>query len=346
MELVLSGAMPASRTGDTARRWTTASSVTPEEWEEATRAVGAGFFHSPAGLGVGAPRGEPLFLRYQCDGRILGVALAVRSRCRLSGRPRHAYFPTWPAYAPGVDRDLAATALVGTLRELGVAEVRWDSFDAGCTPIPTPAPDRLEYVIDLAAVDDTLVWPPAPGHRRAVRRGEREGWKLVMLSGPARARALESVMERVIERASDRGVTIQAVIPAALSRSGDDGSRELAVYAALDGEALLAVALIGLSERRAFFLMGGATLAGYRCGGSVWLHARLVSDLAARGLRHYNLGGTPTSAVQEDDPAHGLHRFKSGFGATLVPCAGDRWILGAGHVRGHQLLRWAARWVA
>jgi len=30
----------------------------------------------------------------------------------------------------------------------------------------------------------------------------------------------------------------------------------------------------------------------------------------------------------------------------MVPCAGDRWVLGAGHVRRHQLLQWARRWVA
>lgn len=346
MELVLSGAMPAPSPAPVTGHWTTASNVPLLEWTKATRAVDAGFFHSPLGLKVGAPRGEPLYLRYQRDGVILGVALAVRSRCRLSGHLRHAYFPTWPAYAPNVDRAPADAALARTLRDLGVAEVQWDSFDAGCFVPPARTPERMEYVIDLAQVEQRLVWPPSTGHRRSVRRGERDGWTIEALTGPARIRALEGVMERVIERASGRGVEIKAEIPAALTDPGASAAKDLVVYAAKDGPTLLAAALIGFGEHRAFFLMGGATLAGYQCGGSVWLQARLASQFASDGLRHYNLGGAPASASREDDPSHGLHRFKLGFGSAVVPCAGDRWILGAGHVRGHQLLQWATRWVA
>lgn len=298
------------------------------------------------GIRVGAPRGEPLYLRYQRDGQVYGVALAVRSRCTLSGRLRHAYFPCWPAYADGVDQAAANLALAHVLREQGIAEVVMDSFDAACTSPPALHPTRVEYVIDLAQVEERLVWPPSTAHRRTVRRGERDGWKLENIAGPAGARALEGVMERVIERASGRGVEIQVAIPPALTDPGSRDPKALTVFAAKDGETLLAAALVGLSERRAYYLMGGATLAGYKCGGSVWLHARLASQFAAAGLQHYNLGGAPASAPREDDPAHGLHRFKLGFGATIMPCAGDRWILGAGHVRGHQLLQWATRWVA
>jgi hypothetical protein len=329
-----------------AGRWIAASHVAPDDWARATRAVDAGFFHSPPGLGVGAPRGEPLYLRYLREDQVVGVALAVRSRCRLSGSPRHAYFPTWPAYAAEVDRWEADTALARTLRDLGVADVRWDSFDAGCTPLRALSPDRTEYVIDLAEVEASLTWPPSSGHRRSVRRGEREGWRLEVLTGPARARAIAAVMERVVERASGRGVEMTAEIPTALREPGTTGDDGLVVHAALQGETLLAAALIGRCTRRAFFLMGGATPAGYQCGASVWLHARLASQFAADGLRHYNLGGAPVSARHDSDPAHGLHRFKLGFGSTPVPCAGDRWILGPGHVRSHRLLQWASRWVA
>lgn len=334
--------MPTAISG----RWTSAPTVPRDEWATTIRAVDGGFFHSPVGLRVGAPRGEPLYLRYQRDGQILGVALAVRSRCRLSGRLRHAYFPSWPAYAKDVDRSAANFALSRALQDLGIAEVQWDSFDAGCTSPPAQIPDRVEYVIDLTQVEERLVWPPSTGHRRSVRRGEREGWTLEVLTGPARVRALESVMERVIERASGRGIEIHVAVPSALTDPGTNATEDLVVYAAKAEGTLLAAALIGMNERRAFFLMGGATLAGYQCGGSVWLHARLASQFAAAGLRHYNLGGAPASAIRPDDPAHGLHRFKTGFGGVVVPCATDHWILGAAHVRGHRLLQWAARWVA
>lgn len=338
--------MPNSGRGPFNGRWTSATTVPPEEWALATRAVDAGFFHSPSGLRVGAPQGQPLYLRFQRDGQVRGVALAVRSRCRLSGQPRHAYFPCWPAYAADVDEAAADATLADTLRALGIAEVQWDSFDATRGSRRTLSADRVEYVIDLAQVEERLVWPPSTAHRRSVRRGERDRWTLEVLTGPARARALEAVMERVIERASGRGVDLHVAIPSVLHESGPTCPKDLLVYAAKEGQTLLAAALVGQSEHRAYFLMGGATLAGYQCGASVWLHARLASQFAAAGLRHYNLGGAPASATREDDPAHGLHRFKMGFGPAIVPCAGDRWILGAGHVRGHQLLQWATRWVA
>ena len=329
-----------------ATRWTAAPAAAPDEWARTISAVDGGFFHGPTGLQVGAPRGEPLYLRYQRDGQVLGVALAVRSRCRLSGRLRHAYFPCWPAYAADVDPHAANRALAEALRELGVAEAQMDSFGAGCSAPPAVVPNRVEYVIDLAQVEERLVWPPSTAHRRVVRRGEREGWTLERLIGVLATRALEGVMEQVIERAGSRGVAIHVTIPAALGDPGLRDSDTLAVFAAKQHDTLLAAALIGLSPTRAYYLMGGATPAGYQCGASVWLHARLASQFAAEGLRRYNLGGAPASATQDGDPYHGLHRFKMGFGPRVVPCASDRWVLGPGHVRGHQLLRWATRWVA
>ena len=221
-----------------------------------------------------------------------------------------------------------------------------DSFGAACSAPAALAPNRVEYVIDLAQVEERLVWPPSTAHRRTVRRGEREGWTLERLTGATASRALEGVMERVIERASHRGVEIHVTVPNAIGEAGLRDTKALAVFAAKQHDTLLAAALIGLCPTRAYYLMGGATLAGYQCGASVWLHARLASQFAAEGLQHYNLGGAPASATRDDDPSHGLHRFKMGFGPRVVPCASDRWILGAGHVRGHQLLRWATRWVA
>lgn len=316
----------------------------PPRWAADVQACGGGFFHSPLGLQVGAPEGQPIYAWYSCGGEVQGVALGVLTSCRLSGRARHAYFPTWPAFGPQADPLVAQPQLAAALHDLGLAEARWDSFDAAATTAPASVPTRNEYVIDLAAMDDQFIWPDSSRHRRALRRGERDGWSLRRLDGPAALAGLGAVMEEVTHRVEGRGQELSVQVPVAAGAPSDPAAPwELATYAALAGEELLAAVSIGVSVTRAFYVMGGATPAGYRCGGSAWLHGRLATRFAAAGLSHYNLGGVPVAgATDQEHPAHGLHVFKVGFGARVVPCAGDRWILRSAHVRGHQLLGWAA----
>jgi hypothetical protein len=315
----------------------------PSDWSECLERTGGGFFHSPPGLLAGAPAGEPIYARYVRGGEVCGVALGVRTSCRLSGRPRHAYFPTWPLFRDESYRRMAQTRMAAQLREQGIAEVRWDSFDQGSTTFSATVPTRREYVVALRTVDDALVWPESAHHRRAVRRGDKEGWVIRELEGAAASIALSQVMELVSERAAERGTPIAPVLPRVITTPGlPSPAWSSGTFAAMDGETLLAAVLLGIGGRRVYYVMGGATGTGYSKGASTWLHAHLITRFAAEGYTHYNMGGVPVSAADPADPSHGLHRFKSGFGATIVPCAGDRWILQAGHQRKHDLIGWAA----
>jgi hypothetical protein len=126
----------------------------PTDWSECLERTGGGFFHSPPGLLAGAPAGEPIYARYVRGGEVCGVALGVRTSCRLSGRPRHVYFPAWPVFRDEGYRRMAQTRMAAQLREQGIAEVRWDSFDEGSTPFSAIVPTRREYVVALKTVDD------------------------------------------------------------------------------------------------------------------------------------------------------------------------------------------------
>lgn len=323
-------------------RWTLEPRM-PEEWPELIRRLGAGFFHSPLGLRAGAPEGDPIFGRFYRDGEVMGIVAGVRTPCRLGGHFRHYYFPSWPVFAEPAHRESAMNRLIAAFRADGVAEARWDSFDAAVGG-PTPkVPQRWEYLLDLAQMDEQLHWPESAGHRRAIRRGEKGGWQLRELTGAAAKQVLGQVLATAIDRHARRGVHHGGAVPPAVTDVAAPGAPwDVRTYAAFEGETLLAAILLGRCSRRAYYLVGGATEAGYAQGASVWLQAQVANRLFDEGITHYNLGGASRHAPEPGDPDHGLHRFKAGFGAKVVPCAGDRWILLAGHLRGHQLFGWAA----
>lgn len=344
MELVFSAVMITTavrpRTGTWELDW-----EMPDEWPLLVRELNGGFFHTPSGLRVGAPAGDPVYARCLADDLTIAIALGVRSQCRLSARARHVYFPAAPAMREGVDRREIRIRLARRMREDGIAEVTWDSFDSGCFDLPAATPTRWEYVLELATVGDGAEWPGSQLHRRCVRRGDRSGWELVGLHGPAARTTLSTVTAGATERAEEKGAGFESVIPPIV----DDppASTEewgATTYQARDEDGLLAAVLVGQTTDRAYYLMGGATERGYTLGASHWLQARLARRFADHGLRHYNLGGAPFTAPEPTDRAHGLHRFKTGFGATVVGCAGDRWVLAPNHHRGHRFLAWATAW--
>ena len=313
-------------------------------WGDSLRSLGGEFFQSPNGLQVGAPPGTPIYLRYVLDGALAGIAIGVRVNCRLSLRPRHAYFPSWPVFAPGVDQEKALARLTSALRDEALAEVAWDSFDGGWTSPVTVEPARYEYVLPLDGVDDSVEWVEGTQHRRSVRRGDRAGLVMRRLEGQAAADALGQVLVQASARAAQRGIQFAAQVPEIVSApayaGGDWG---VATYAAMQGDDLRAAVLVGHGPTRAYYLLGGATPEGYDLGASIWLHARIAATYAAGGWQEYNLGGVPVTAIDPTDPSHGLHRFKQGFGGRMVACTGGRWNLGPVHSAGHRFARWATK---
>ena len=108
------------------------------------------------------------------------------------------------------------------------------------------------------------------------------------------------------------------------------------VFAAWDGDVLLAAKLVGWGGRRAYYIAGGSTADGYSVGASAWLQWRIALTFAAASYAEYNLGG----AGGKGDGGDGLRRFKQGFGAQTVERWGARWRLRPLHIRGHDALSW------
>lgn len=325
-------------------RWVI-SSRCPRGWRALLERSGGSVFHSPAGLDAAAPPGRPVFAELYHGEEVAGLAAGVASRCRFGLKARHFYFPTVPAVVEPARRDEALEALVEQLRAAGAADVQVDSYDASWQPLrPAETRDRLEYVVRLEGTRDELAGRCSKHHRRHIQRGERDGWGLRALEGEAGHELLAAVQREASARAAVRGDPFAAILPPNLALGVPQAALPwgMVAWSAWHHETPLAAALVGWANRRAFYLIGGSTAAGYEHDAAQWLHWSIICRLADDGFTHYNLGGTPASAVNVGDPANGLHRFKTGFGADVVSCRSVHWTLRPGHTHAHRAARWMA----
>ncbi|HXF95885.1 MAG TPA: GNAT family N-acetyltransferase [Gemmatimonadales bacterium] len=318
------------------------SSRCPADWAEKLARAGGGFFHTPAGLGVCAPRGEPVFAELAVGAEVVGVAAGVRSRCRFTAQLRHVYLPTLPALAFDGGREAALVNLVALLRDQGAVEVVADAFDACWVPGGVPGAEdtrpRQEYVVPLDAEPDALARRFSRHHQRGLRHGQRERWDLRTHDAHEARDVLSVVQQAAARRAAQRrDAHMVEPLPGAAAL-GDGRDWGTTTFAAWRGGELLCAALVGWANGRAFFLRGGSTPEGYRSNAAVWLHWRIMGVLAARGITEYNLGGAPGQALRPEDPAHGLHRFKRDFGSEVRSCHGMRWTLSPAHIQAHRLV--------
>jgi len=326
-------------------RWVVASRC-PRGWQAQVERCGGSVFHAPAGLAVAAPPGTPVFGELYEGDEPAGIAAGVASRCRFGLKPRHFYFPTVPAVVEPSRREAALAALVEQLRAGGAVDIQVDSYDGVWQPEhreSVNARDRLEYVVSLQGSRDELASRFSKHHRRHVQRGERDGWVLRTLEGEHARDLLSRVQREASARAAERGDPFAAALPdVVLTSSVGHAPWGITTWSAWQDQTPLAAALVGWANRRGFYLIGGSTPAGYERDAAQWLQWRIMCALADAGFTHYNLGGTPASASNPRDPAHGLHRFKTGFGAEIVSCRSVGWTLGPLHAQAHRVVRWLA----
>lgn len=328
-------------------RWTL-SRVCPPDWSSYLAETGAGFYHSPLGLLMSVPRGEPVYCSLFDGDSLVGVALGVGRRCRFSTKLRHFDFPALPAVVEARYHSAGLVSLLRELRDLGAAEssiYSLDTTDMECGVVPELNGQwRQEYVIPLEEEPEGQAARYRTTYRRYLRRGEREGWTIESLRGEGALETLRRVRGDTATRIMESGRSFNEfphldLLQSELTESRDGWGVE--TYAGYRGQTLLAAAMIGWAGRRGYYIIGGSSREGYRRGAAAWLHWRIMCQLIERRHQFYNMGGSPgefATAGSPDDPYHGLYRFKIGLGAKPIPCRGGRWIMRPGHQRLHQLV--------
>ncbi len=326
-------------------RWRIESQPDPR-WVEILGRTEGGFFHTPGALHVGLPSGEPLFATAHADGEPVGVAVGVRTDCRIGRGVGHVRLAALPALAADVPPADAMATLARALDRHRVAEVSFGSFGAmGEAPRlkgGVPTPPRTEFVVDLGPDPEALLASFGRSHRRHVRRGIKGGWTTTLLEGTAAADALLECQTTAAERQAERsgGFDVSRLPPEAVAMIRGSGTAQWGLRAVAghhDGR-LLSVILVGWANGRGYSLKAGSTAAGYELDVGAWFQWTVMSRLREEGLTSYNLGGTSREAASEGHPEHGLHYYKTSFGSRPVLCRGVHLPLRRGHLALHRLV--------
>jgi hypothetical protein len=229
-----------------------------------------------------------------------------------------------------------ARALVRLAQQKGWRALAIDSFDG-----PSPPPDwksicddvheRFEFLLDLSTGAEARFAALKSSHRRKVRDAEAGGVTVADESAATGLELLRELQGTTQERRAGRGEEMELAdveryrLLAETFVAGGDGRL---FVGRRNGEPVSAI-LCGLHGRRAYYFMGGTNDAGLKVNAATLVLTRAATLLAEAGARVLNLGGVARSSERNDDPAHGLYRFKEGFGATRVECVSAKWTPGA-----------------
>ena len=80
----------------------------------------------------------------------------------------------------------------------------------------------------------------------------------------------------------------------------------------------VSAAFISIYSGRVLYVLGGSEPKGFELDAPAALFWSVLNRCAELGCREFNFGGVPASAKDPQSVAHGLYRFKAGFGGRQV----------------------------
>lgn len=304
----------------------------PPGWDEALLEAGGVVFHSTAWAAhkTGAGEGDPLFCLWRrgAGGEIAGRALGVRrpgAGSRVGRVAAKLGFDSPPAASsPGLD--FVAPLRDWARRSPALVEVTLGSYDAlgpwRREPLPRPRA-RTEYVLPPGGEEE--VWSEMRKlARRKVKRAEKDRQEGREAPGSGELREFVDVYRATEERLSqtkrgylpDVGSDAEA-FAASLEALTERGAGRL--FASFAAGRLEAGAFFATFGRRAYMIYSGATDEGREAGAPFLAMFAALRELRAAGFEQIGLGGADGDAAEEGSADHGLHQFKTRFGAAAEP---------------------------
>jgi Acetyltransferase (GNAT) domain len=312
---------------------TTADS-SDEAWMRCVHAFGGNIYHSPEWAEIGRTTwSSPLFFRCMDDeGRCMGIALGIETR---SPKPlvghflKRLDFETVPA-VEGHDVELART-MVGKLAEFArTGGYRDLSLQSYCANVSIPDLDRLglteipriEFHIDLSGTDEERWKLLSSHHQRKIKKARKHGLVLEEASTVEDMQELRQLQMGSRDRRAQRGEHFGLQDEQYYEHLGrqyfGNGLGRL-FFIRFEGRRISA-AFVSSYAGRALYVLGGSEPKGFELDAPAILFWELFDLYRRSGCREFNLGGVPASAIEPDSQAHGLYRFKAGFGAKQMLC--------------------------
>ncbi len=303
------------------------------EWRDARARADAGPHLGDGWIAYRSALGlQPQYVVVRDSARAIdavGVVYLAKSRLKIWKRPV-ASADCLPRPVDGKSDAEYATARALALVTAARRE-RWQSLAVESFDGPSPPPDlaaagfaareRFEFTIDLRPDDDERWSSTKQSHRRKIRKAEKAG--VTITTATSAAPELHALQKFTSERRRDQGEEMDylseeryRLLCDALAADDDSG---LAVLGHLDGEPVSAM-LIATHGRRAYYLLGGTNARGLEANAASRVFWEATRTLRERGIEFLNLGGVPHDAADPSSPAHGLYRFKIGWGTTPEPC--------------------------
>jgi hypothetical protein len=272
---------------------------------------------SPAFLAAQEPGATPVWFGQEQDGELVASAVALERRGRLTAKLT---FPTTPVVTPATaaaDAPIwAAVRAYGRARRIGTVAVH--SFEAPERIIPPlGAPrltERVEYVVDLEPPPERLLAACSENHRRNIRKAEKQGVVVRMVTAPDAATEHVTLFRQSMERRAARGEDVAVAADEARVRRLAAAGAGRFVRAEREGRPLASLFIL-VSPRRAYYHSGGSAPDGMKVGASHIAMWRAMAACRAEGVRWFNLAG----ASAHDAP--GLAAFKLGFGPRAIGLA-------------------------
>jgi Acetyltransferase (GNAT) domain len=300
----------------------------PQGWDEALRAEGGVVFHSQAWASykVHESGGEPLFCVWRDDSGGVARALAMRkppATSRLGRLAGKLVFDSPPTGS--VSGDFVSPLRDWCRRERGIVEVALGSFDATGPWLPGELPgrrERCEFVLPPGDADD--VWETMRQlARRKVKKARKAGLEASPFRGPVDLGAFADVYAVTeVRLRKDKGYDPGSALDrerfaASLGDLTERGAGRL--YGAYREGRLEAGVVFTVFGERAYMIYSGATDEGRDLGGPFLVMHEALRDLRESGYATINLGGAAGDADDPASPEHGLHQFKTRFGASVEP---------------------------
>lgn len=314
--------------------------IDPMEWNSEVLELDGTVFHTSEWARFKSGDGIPLYFQLlDEDMELAGIALGIKHKSRfrvISWVTAMLHLTTIP-----VVRDNNANLLQQAINEIinfakkqRFVFLNMDSFYATIYPesledMGFQTKPRIEFLIDLKKTEKELWEGLKSSHRRKIRRGMKNNLALVeenTIEGLNKLRKLQfESRERARKRGQDYDVGAEKGYERIKACLIDGGIAKI-FCAKKEGE-IVSSALIGIYNKKAFYISGGTNSTGYRSSAPSFLFWNVMTSLKRLGFQELNFGGVPKGAKSEASLSHGLYRFKDGFGGKLIDCVGGELIL-------------------
>jgi hypothetical protein len=274
---------------------------------------------------------EPLYFRgLDEQGRCVGIALANE---RHSSRPvigrflRRLDFETFPA-VQGNDPDLARTMMGRIVEFARAGGYRGLTLQSHYSGVPLSnldhlglvATPRTEFIVDLTRSEEERWKQLSTHHQRKIKKAGKHGLVFEEARSGEAMQELRRLQIGSRDRRMERGEYFGLQDAAYYEQMGRRYfERNLGCLFLMRYEGRpVSAAFISIYSGRALYVLGGSEPKGFELDAPALLFWKVFSRCVELGCREFNLGGVPASSADQESLAHGLYRFKSGFGGRQV----------------------------